>query len=223
MSECFEGLPERERWRLMVNAAKRALEREGYALERVPGRGLSNVWSISKGGRREVVAIRTTRDRWIAFQPLDGGKGWKTLDDVEKVVVAAVDSKDDPENVEVYIFPADEVRRRFAAAYDARAKDRRAAQDNYGMWVGLDHDSRGLAASVGSGIVDDYPRIAVYPMAGLLAEGSADTSEDNIPDEGSLASGPTTIVEVLACAREKVARLAGVQPDAVKLELRIEY
>ena len=40
-----------------------------------------------------IASVRTTRDRWIAFPPLDGGTRWKTLDDVELVLVAAVDEE----------------------------------------------------------------------------------------------------------------------------------
>ncbi len=31
-------------WHLLVDAAKQALAENGYALHRIPGRGLSNVW-----------------------------------------------------------------------------------------------------------------------------------------------------------------------------------
>ena len=99
------------------DAAKKGAEAEGYTLTRVPGRGLSNVWNVQRERKTQTAAIRTTRDRSIAFSPLKHGKKWKTLDDVEVVIVAVVDSKEDPQQVEVYIFPANEVRPRFEAAY----------------------------------------------------------------------------------------------------------
>jgi len=43
---------------------------------------------------------------FAAKRPLKGGTKWKTLDDVKMVVVADVDSKDNPQKIEVYIFPA---------------------------------------------------------------------------------------------------------------------
>ena len=82
-------------------------------MQRRPGRGLSNIFEVTKDGTNTTACIRTTRDRWFAFPPLAGATRWKTLDDVENVIVAAVNSKENPEKVEVYIFPADEVRRRF--------------------------------------------------------------------------------------------------------------
>jgi hypothetical protein len=223
MANSFDGQSETVRWRLLVGAAKKAVMAQGYTLSRVPGRGLSNIWNISKDGKTHKAAIRTTRDRWIAFQPLQGGTKWKTLDDVETVVVAAVDSKDDPENVEIYIFPADEVRRRFDAAYTARANDRQTNQDGYGMWVGLDRDDRGLAVSVGSGILEHYKRIAVYSITDLLNEHADDDVGGKEPEDEVVEAGLSTIAEVMAWTRNRIAQLSGVQAEAVKLDLKIEY
>ncbi|MHC2258299.1 hypothetical protein [Sinorhizobium meliloti] len=226
MVNLLGGLSETVRWRLLVDAAKKAAAAEGYSLSRVPGRGLSNIWNITKDGKTEMASIRTTRDRFIAFPPLEGGSKWKTLDDVETVIVAAVDSKVDPENIEVYIFPADEVRKRFNASYAARLQDGQTVKDNFGMWVPLDHDDRGLAASVGSGIIDHYKRVASYSIPDLLANSThEDTSivesEQQIPDASE--SALSTIAEVMAWARDRVAQIAGVQANAVKLDLKIEY
>src|ERR1700680_5124194 len=116
-------------WRLMVDAAKQAARDQGYTLSRVPGRGLSNEWKAEKGGKTVRASIRTTRDRWIAFLPLEGGTKWKTLDSAQLVIVAAVDSKEDPKNIEVYIFPAKEVRQRFDDAYKARLAEGRSIPD----------------------------------------------------------------------------------------------
>ena len=225
MANLLEGHSETVKWRLLVDAAKKAVASQGYSLSRVPGRGLSNIWNITKDGKTKVASIRTTRDRWIAFPPLQGGTKWKTLDDVETVIVAAVDSKDDPENVEVYIFPADEVRKRFNAAYAARKKDGQTIKDNFGMWVSLDRDDRGLAASVGSGILDHYKRVAGYSISELLSENphEEEAVAEEIEQEAPEAADFSTIAEVMAWAREQVAQLAGVQADAVKLDLKIEY
>ena len=116
----FAGLTSKAVWRLLCEAAKRAMEAGGYELARVPGRGLSNVWLFERNGKRGSASIRTSRDRWFAFPPLKGGAKWKTLDDVDVVIVAAVDKADNPEKVEVYIFEADVVRKHFRAAHLAR-------------------------------------------------------------------------------------------------------
>ena len=228
MANLLENLSETVRWHLLVNAAKKAADAEGYSMERVPGRGLSNIWNVTKDGETKVASIRTTRDRWIAFPPLESGTKWKTLDDVDTVIVATVDSKEEPENIEFYIFPADDVRKRFDAAYAARQKNGQSVKDNFGMWIGLDQDKRGIASSVGSGIIDHYKCVATYAIPDLLDENQ---KEDGIDDadrnqevvEASALHEPSTIAEVISFARDHIARLAAVPPDAVKLDLKIEY
>ena len=144
------------------------------------------------------------------------------------MIVATVDSKEEPENIEVYIFPADDVRKRFDAAYAARQKNGQSVKDNFGMWIGLDQDKRGIASSVGSGIIDHYKCVATYAIPDLLDENQ---KEDGIDDadrnqevvEASALHEPSTIAEVISFARDHIARLAAVPPDAVKLDLKIEY
>jgi hypothetical protein len=230
MTHRLEGLSETIKWHLMVAAARQGAEAEGYELERVPGRGLSNVWTITKDGKTQRAAIRTTRDRWIAFPPLAKGTKWKTLDDVSVVIVASVDSKEEPENIEVYIFPADEVRQRFEAAYVARVKDGLVVRDNFGMWVNLDLDKR-AARAAGSGIIVKHKPVAVFSIEKLLAENAASLAATN--EDADEAEAPerveipeprfTTIAQVMAWAREQVADIAGVKVEAVKLDLKVEY
>jgi hypothetical protein len=223
MANLLNGLTESTKWRLLVGAAKKATVAQGYTLSRVPGRGLSNIWNISKNGKTNVASIRTTRDRWIAFPPLEGGTKWKTLDDVETVIVAAVDSRENPEKIEVYIFPAEEVRKRFDAAYAARIEDGRTIKDNFGMWVALDRGEHGLATSVGSGILDQYKPIAVYSISELLGENLSEEVEGDEPLPEAPEANLSTIADVMVWARDRVAQLAGVRAEAVKLDLKIEY
>jgi hypothetical protein len=216
-----------ERWHLLVGAAKRTLERAGYTMTRVPGRGLSNVWTIEKDGKKETASIRTTRDRWIAFPPLAGGTKWKTLDDVTTVIVASVDDRLDPQAVEVYKFDAKEVRKSFADSYAARIGAGHKVDDNFGMWVALDEDTRGMPASIGAGLAVKHPPIETHKMIDLIddvtvvqagaAEGAPATEELGEPVQ------LVTIAEVMTWARGRVAELAGVTIDAVKLELKVEY
>src|SRR4051794_17382642 len=104
-------------WHLMVRGAIKGAEQAGYMLKRQPGRGLSNTYELTKDGKTNVASVRTTQDRAIAFPPLKKGTQWKTLSDVQLVLISAVDDKDDPQNVYVHLIPADEVRKRFDASY----------------------------------------------------------------------------------------------------------
>lgn len=220
MSNEFGGLPPSKIWHVLVDAAVQAMESEGYELERKPGRGRSNIWRMKRDGQERLVSIRTTRDRWIAFPPRDGG--WRTLDDVEVVAVAAVDDVDDPQQVEVYLFPAGDVRERFTESYNARVNAGQTMRDEFGMWINLDHDDRGLPASVGSGLADHYEPIAVYPMSELMPA-DEEGNEDAYDREGaSPINEPQTIADVLSSASAAIAHIAGIDPQKVKLDLRIE-
>jgi len=225
-------------WRLMVAAARRGAEEAGYKLERLPGRGLSNVYAARKNGETRTFSIRTTRDRYIAFPPLEGGTKWKTLDDVDSVLVATVDSAESPTAVEVYLFRADEVRKRFDASYAARVKNGLVMRDNFGMWLCLDPRDTRAANAVGTGIVRHYKPIATYSLDDLITAGVAAADSDEFaPAEEELAEmqapasekapveapRPRTIAEVMAWARQQVADVAGVRVEAVKLDLKIEY
>lgn len=197
-------------------------------MEKCPGRGLSNIWNIKKDNQTQVASIRTTQDRWIAFPPLEAGTKWKTLDEVEIVIVATVDNKEAPENIEVYIFPAIDVRKRFDAAYEARKKNGQSIKDNFGMWVGLDHYSENTPASIGSGIIDQYDCIATYPISDLKSNKQQEgTKGQEISGGHAFNEGPShepaTISEIMSHARDQIAKLAAVSPNSVKLDLKIEY
>jgi hypothetical protein len=231
MQNEFKLLAGPARWHVLVGAAKRAIEEEGHTIARLPGRGLSNIWTMEKNRQSQTVAIRTTQDRYFAFPPLSGGKKWKTLDDVDLVAVASVDDVDDPKKVEVYLFPAKEVRKRFDASYAARRNAGNVLIDDFGMWVGLDKLNRGVASDTGSGIAEIYPPLVVYPIEELLSlssqSGSSEsekTEETIEEDEGAdkVLDSPSTIADVVNWAREQIARIAGVKREAVKLDLKLE-
>ena len=221
MTNQFNGMSDSRTWAVLVGAATRALTEAGFAPKRVPGRGRSNVWEVQEDGRHKRVSIGTTKDRWIAFPPLEKGTKWKTLDDVAIVIVAAVDDSKDPRNVEIYRFDAEEVRRRFDASYAARIDAQQTVRDGFGMWLNLDVDDRGRAASVGAGLAAAYPPIATFPLEELIADTAVDPVV--VPENGEAATQPTqTIADVIDGARRHIATLAGVRMEAVKLDCRIE-
>ena len=229
MMNHFNEMSNSETWDVLVGAAKRALERAGLAPSRIPGRGRSNIWEIREDGRRKRVSIRTTKNRWFAFPPLEGGKKWKTLDSVEIVVVATVDEPDDPHSIEVYRFDADEVRQRFNANYAARIQAGHIVQDNFGMWVNLDADDGGSTASVGAGLGAENAPIATYPLEELIGETGdatggvrASRDEDTTAESEASSAALHTISEVMDWARKRIATLSGVRIEAVKLDCRIE-
>jgi hypothetical protein len=222
MTKGLEGLTNAARWHLLVRAAKKGAETQGYTLSRVPGRGLSNIWHVTKDGRTQKACIRTTQDRWFAFPPLDNGKKWKTLSEVDLVIVAAVDSRDEPENVEVYLLPASEVRTRFDAAYAARADAGQILKNNFGMWVRLDQDTRELPASVGSGIIDTHKTVAVFPISELLAADGGEVEEEILNEDARSDDASTNDFEnepplTIAEAKRRLAMTFNVDPANIKI------
>jgi hypothetical protein len=225
MSNTFKQLGASPRWQFMVAAARKGLEGAGWKMERKPGRGLSNTWIVKQDGKEFSLSIRTSQDRWVAFPPLEGGKRWKTLDDVEKVLVSVVDDKDNPTRIQVYLFDAAEVRKRFRSAYQARTGAGHIVKDNYGFWVNLDADDRGLPVSVGAGLADDFKPVANYSIAELIDAGlplAGEASGDEL-EPADEAPSFASIGDVVAWARAHISTMAGVPVDAVKLELKIQY
>lgn len=228
MANRLKQMGESNAWHLMVRGATMGAEQAGYSLKRQPGRGLSNTYEVSKDGKTKIASVRTTRDRWVAFPPLEKGTRWKTLDDVELVVVSAVDSRENPQNVDVYLFPADDVRKRFGASYAARIKQGRVIRDDYPMWLMLDKGDNEVASQIGHSLALDYPAIARFSIDELERE-AASGSGDQIagaPVEPLDVAAPVeddllTIADVLAFARKKIAVLSGLPSDAINLDLKM--
>jgi hypothetical protein len=232
MTNRLKEMGESAAWHLMVSAALEGAKAMGYALKRQPGRGLSNTYEMTKDGKTQVASVRTTRDRWIAFPPLDGGAKWKTLDDVDMVLISAVDDRLNPQNVDVYLVPAAEVRKRFDASYAARIKEGHTVRDDYGMWVMLDQGLDEVPTQVGHGLAVDYPAIARFTIDAL--EAALDPQLRKMADEtpvveeeaarpAVVVEGPKleTVADVLAFARSKIAALTGMPAEAIKLDLKM--
>lgn len=227
MTNRLKEMGETASWRLMVSAAVEGAKRSGYELKKQPGRGLSNTWAVTKDGETKVASVRTTRDRWIAFPPLEKGTRWKTLDDVDLVLVSAVDDPKNPQNVDVYLFPADIVRKRFDDSYAARVENGHTVRDDYGMWVWLDSGDPSIPTQVGSGLADEFPAIAHFTIDELEARASSPVTrevEDAMIEHDVTSETPTftTVGEVLAWARTEIAKLSGMASEAIRLDLKIE-
>ncbi len=192
----------------LADMAKLAATREGYALAgKAPGHGRLAVWNVTKGGQTLRMAVKTSRDRRFCFVPSDNGKHWKTLDDADVVVVAAVDSKDEPQSVQVFIFRAGMLRNRFIATFKARAKVNpayAARAEKAGVWICLDPDTR-PEGHHGSGLAKEFPPVATYPLK----------SPDTMP-------ASETVADILADARKRLAAVTGADEARIKLEMRLE-
>src|SRR5260370_39959483 len=81
----------------LFRVAEEALEKNGWRVERIARSGKSSMRRITKGKLEKTVSIRTSQDTWIAFPRTPDDDAWATLADVDYVVAASVDSRDNPQ------------------------------------------------------------------------------------------------------------------------------
>lgn len=233
MLDDLKRMTESARWRMFVDAALAAAEKDGSVPLRRPGRGLSNIWELRRpDGRVETVSIRTSMDRQFAFPPLESGTRWKTLDEVDAVLVASVNDRDAPTEIEVYRFPAGEVREHLFKSYAARKALGKVVRDDFGMWVSMDPPSRRVPSDRGTSLARSHPPIASYSIAELIRKATA--AETRNAGGGAAAPpgqagppaappSPETIADVILSARARIATIAGVSREGVKLDLKLEF
>jgi hypothetical protein len=199
----------------LTEGAKKALTEKGYAVAKMPGRGRSKNVTLNKDGRTVRACIRTTTDRWLMFMPYANATKWRTLDEVDVVVLAATDSKEAPKQCSVYMFPAEEVRRRLDENVAARVKANNPPRDDFFLCVDLDAGRRRTEAeSVGSGIIEQFDPIATFTIRSLAA---GPIKQGNDLNKSGIVSA------IMGEARRSLAAALGVQVDAVELDLRIKY
>jgi hypothetical protein len=222
-----EKLPMRQ---FLRNAAINALEGDGWKVERVARSGKSSVRRITKGNVSKVVTIRTTQDKWIAFPRVKGDTAWRTLDEVDDVVAASVDDKENPRKAYVHLMDGDNIRDRFNRAYKARKDAGHSIPVGRGVWVSLYEKEQKLPVQlVGAGAGLEFKPIAEIPidMNTILNSGGADDEDDVRLDEveapvereaaasTSVAEAPLTIAE----AKRRLAATLGVDISAIKITI----
>jgi hypothetical protein len=165
------------------------------------------------------------------------------LSDVDLVLVATVDDLEDPKYLEVFMLDAREVEHCFNASYQERVKQGHVVRDNFGMWINLDKDTRGIAASIGSGLVTTKKALGRYAITDLLAEVASENDEEEgigndseemgsnspefdsdalVADSGTLKHSTATVGEIIDEAKRRIAAIVGVPSHAIRLDLKIE-
>ena len=209
-------------YRFLTDAAMKAMREAGWTITKAPGHGRSNSWNIEKNGKKCRVSIRTTRDRWIAYQPQDEGQKWKTLDDVDYVCVSAFsynEGSDDPVGVNVHLINADVVRDVFNQNYKARIEGNHVVTDNFGMWICMDKIEGTQAAFVGSGFATAKNLIANYPLDGTYEapETETKTAPASQPEPRALS-----VSNILDDARAEISKLTGIPVEGISLDLHLK-
>jgi hypothetical protein len=199
----------------LFRIAVQALEKQGYAVERVPGSGKSSVRRITKNGKSRVVSIRTSQDTWIAFPRTEGDKKWRTLDEVDAVVPVSVDDRENPKFAKVHLIDGDEVRARFNRAYKARMDAKHSIPIGRGVWVSLYlPEANDPVSHVGAGMGLKFPPIATVPLTSAqIAAAVIESDHDDQPIELPTDDAPLSIAE----AKRRLAITFGVPPANIKI------
>lgn len=206
----------------LFQVAQEALEAEGWKVERATGMGKGSVRRITLDSQSKLVSIRTSQDQYIAFPRTPDDKQWNTLDAVDAVVAVSVDNRENPTKAKVHFIEAEEVRRRFDQAYQARRDAGHSVPVGRGIWVPLylPHAETPVY-QVGGGLGLDFPPIA---ETDLIVNGTDILPSDSDADEDVAAlpaspvaeqHGPLTISE----AKRQLAETFGVSPDQVKITI----
>lgn len=218
------GTPKKKATRSGLFAfAVKALEKEGWAVSRVPRGGKASLRLITKGKRSHKVSIRTSQDAWIAFPRKTGSEGWVTLDDVDFVVAVSVNDRHDPTVARVHMIPGEEARSRFNRAYEARKAAQHTLPDGRGIWLSLyDKDESDPVSHVGGGMGLDYEPIAVLDLSKSSLPAGADADEDDGAEDEAAAApisnareGNLSIPE----AKRLLALSLGVPENAIKISV----
>lgn len=187
-----------------------ALKEQGWHVGRVQGIGKSSVRRITKGGKSQLVSIRTSQDTCIAFPRNKHDDAFETLSDVDMVLAVSVDDRHEPRFAQVHMIPADEMRERFDRAYRARKKSGYKLPLGRGIWVPLyDRDATDPVTHVGAGAGVTHPPIARVPL-------NFDASRSDLGVAAKIGNGsdePLTIPE----AKRRLALTLGVDPSRVKI------
>lgn len=209
-------------YRFLTDAAVKAMREAGWSVSKAPGQGRSNIWNITKKGRSGSVSIRTTRNRWIAYQPQNNGKKWKTLDDVDFVCISAFsynDVSDEPVGVSVHLLDASVVQDVFRRNYTARTNEDHNVTNDFGMWICMDECEGTQAAHVGSGFATAKNLIANYV---LEQADDIDISEEEITSPARRAPGSMSVSDILDSARAEISKITGIPVEGITLDLHLK-
>jgi hypothetical protein len=204
----------------LFQIAVRALEHQGWKVERIARCGKSSVRRILKGKLTKTVTIRTSQDTWIAFTRNMADNQWVTLDEVDYVLAASVYPEGDPQFAEVYMIEGDEMRERFNRAYEARKRAGYVIEGGTGFWLSLyDRETDRPVTLVGAGAVLGRDPIAREPLNGEAPEkierNSPTPNEEPDRVDVEVEEGPITITE----AKRRLAASLGVNEADIRITI----
>lgn len=199
--------------KMLRGAAVMALMKRGYEVESFTGRGRppGTFLKLTKDGKESVCTVRSTRDRWIAFHRREDG-GWDTLDKADFVAIAAVDDRQTPTKMEVYLLEQAPVTKAFDAAFEARTNAGHIIKENT-PWVGLDAPKTQSVTAIGAGLADK----ALW--CEVIGPGSEAAHEELVSGPGDIPAPEKTTLTI-ADAKKGLAAHYGVTPESIEIIIR---
>lgn len=200
-----------------------ALRNDGWAVDRAERTRKTSIRKITRNNESRLISICTSTNTWIAFKRTeeDGRHFWETLNDVEFVVAASVDRKDAPTEVRVHMLEADDLRKRFDHAHEARKSAGRKIKDDQGLWISLyEEESPDCSTNlVGAGAGLEFP--AFYSEC-LNDKATENMHEDELTETTShiVISYPTSDAHLsIPEAKRRLAITLGVLPENIKISV----
>jgi hypothetical protein len=214
MTNIFAAPEKSARKTQLFDLALQALAEHDYLVERVKGSGKSSLRRITKGGKSQIATIRTSQDCWIAFPRNENDVGWNTLDDADVVVAVSVDDKYEPRFANIHLIPADEMRKRYDRARDAKLRAGHVIPEKRGVWLSLYKQEANQPVNlVGAGAGIEYPPIAQYELE--LGEEIADAEEVASPPVSPAVGERFTIAD----AKKKLSAFYDVPESAITITI----
>lgn len=193
---------------LLLEAGVRLMAENGKPLTKLPSKGTAKLYSMATG---ETVRARTCNDHIliaVADEPSEGAR--LNVEGTDWIMLAMPEVPRTPGAVRVYLLPTevvvDEVRRTHAEWLASRPNTK-GENTTWNLWFRDDGPEKA------SGYARKWER---YRLPG---EARTDSSTESRAGGDDGTAGPSALREEISGARERIARLAGVPLNAVKVSI----
>jgi len=204
---------------IVLKATLKGLKLAGYQVDQNKQR----IVTITKDGKAQKVAIRTTRFRRLGCPKT--GSAWRRKD-IDTMVIGAVNSVENPTSVEVRIMPRTEVLKLVEAhrAYDLKTGKGYAAGPGP-AFIRLDqkgeHPGWGLAEDVKPIAVVDIADVLREEASGATEQARADVEVDTSPIQVTAADGTEQLDRFKQDVADSARRWLRVNPLRIKVDISI--
>jgi hypothetical protein len=193
---------------VLLNAGLALMAQNGKPLVKRASRGTAKLYSLPNG---ESVRVRTCNDHILITVADHPGKGAQlNIEGTDWILLVVPEIPRTPGAVHAYLLPTDEVVQEVREAHDRWLDSQpNTAGDNTTWNIRL--DDRGPA------YLNGYARKwARYLLQGEIR---ADTASKAVIAVESEPPSPSTLRDEIRLARERIARVAGVSEDAVRVTI----